>query len=145
MPIVFITSRPDVRATVQAMKAGAVDVLTEPVDPEQLLSAVAAAIELSQAALRRDGAVRQLRECYASLTRREREVMGLVVSGLLNKQVAFELGISEDTVKAHRGKVMRKMMADSLPHLVTMAARLDVAVPAAQPRQEPDAQRRYAY
>jgi FixJ family two-component response regulator len=129
MPIVFITDRPDVRVTVQAMKAGAVDVLAEPVDPEQLLSAVDAAIELSRAALRRDAALRQLRDCYASLTPREREVMGLVVSGLLNKQVAFELGVSEITVKAHRGQVMRKMKADSLPHLVMMAARLNAARP----------------
>jgi FixJ family two-component response regulator len=129
MPIVFITSHADVRVTVQAMRAGAVDVLTEPVNPEQLLSAVAAALELSRAALRRDAAMRQLRECYASLTPREREVMGLVVGGLLNKQVGFELGISEITVKAHRGQVMRKMKADSLPHLVRMAARLDAPRP----------------
>jgi FixJ family two-component response regulator len=129
MPIVFITGRPDVRVTVQAMKAGAVDVLVEPVNPEQLLSAVDAAIELSRAALLRDAALRQLRECYASLTPREREVMGLVVSGLLNKQVAFELGISEITVKAHRGQVMRKMKADSLPDLVRMAARLSATRP----------------
>jgi FixJ family two-component response regulator len=127
MPIVFITSRRDVRVTVQAMKAGAVDVLAEPVNPEQLLSAVVAAIELSRAALRRDADMRQLRDCYASLTPREREVMGLVVTGLLNKQVGFELGISEITVKAHRGQVMRKMKADSLPHLVRMAACLDIA------------------
>ena len=129
MPIVFITGRPDVRVTVQAMKAGAVDVLAEPVNPEQLLGAVDAAMELSRTALRREAAIRQLRDCYASVTPREREVMGLVVSGLLNKQVAFELGISEITVKAHRGQVMRKMKADSLPHLVRMAARLDVARP----------------
>jgi FixJ family two-component response regulator len=127
MPIVFITGRPDVRMTVQAMKAGAVDVLAEPVNPKQLLSAVDAAIDLSRAALVRDAALRSLRDRYASLTPREREVMGLVVSGLLNKQVAFELGISEITVKAHRGQVMRKMKADSLPHLVRMAACLDIA------------------
>jgi FixJ family two-component response regulator len=127
MPIVFITGRPDVRMAVQAMRAGAVDVLVEPVNPEQLLGAVDAAIELSRAALRRDAALQPLRDCYASLTPREREVMELVVSGLLNKQVAFELGISEITVKAHRGQVMRKMKADSLPHLVRMAGRLNAA------------------
>jgi FixJ family two-component response regulator len=129
MPIVFITGRPDVRVTVQAMKAGAVDVLVEPVNREQLLSAVDAAIELSRAALLRDASLQQLRTCYASVTPREREVMGLVVSGLLNKQVGGELGISEITVKAHRGQVMRKMKAESLPHLVRMAARLNVVYP----------------
>ena len=127
IPIVFITGRPDVRVTVKAMKAGAVDVLVEPVSPEHLLRSVDAAIERSRAELVRDAVLWQLRNCYASLTPREREVMGLVVSGLLNKQVAFELGISENTVKMHRGQAMRKMKAESLPHLVRMAARLHVA------------------
>lgn len=129
LPIIFITGRPDVHVTVQAMKAGAVDVLAKPVCPELLLSAVHAALELSREALRRETAMRHLRSYYASLTPREREVMGLVVTGLLNKQIAFDLGISEITVKAHRGQVMRKMHADSLPHLVMMAARLEVARP----------------
>ena len=125
MPIVFLTDRPDVRVTVQAMKAGAVDVLARPVNPDQLVGAVETAIDSSRAALLQVAALRPLRECYASLTAREREVMGLVVSGLLNKQAAFELGISEITVKGHRGQVMRKMKADSLADLVRMAARLD--------------------
>jgi FixJ family two-component response regulator len=127
-PIIFISGCSDVRVTVHAMKAGAVDVLAKPVNSEQLSNAVEAAIDVSRAALRREAAMQELRDCYASLTPREREVIGLVVSGLLNKQVAFELGISEITVKAHRGQVMRKMKANSLPHLVRMAARLDVVL-----------------
>jgi FixJ family two-component response regulator len=126
IPIIVITGRPEVYVTVQAMKAGAVDVLAKPVNPEHLLAAVHAAIELSRARLLRNNALRDLRDRYDSLTRREREIMTLVVSGLLNKQVAYDLGISEITVKAHRGQVMRKMKADSLPHLVRMAARLEI-------------------
>jgi FixJ family two-component response regulator len=126
MPIIFITGHADVPMTVQAMKAGAVDFLTKPFSGDVLLTALRGAIERSRVALRRDSEMRVLRDCYASLTPREREVMTLVVAGLLNKQVACELGISEITVKAHRGQVMRKMRADSLPHLVTMAARLGV-------------------
>ena len=127
MPIIFITGYGDVPMSVQAMKAGAAEFLTKPFGDEVLLSAVRQAIERSQTALAREAETRALRNGYASLTLREREVMALVVSGLLNKQVGFELGISEITVKAHRGQVMRKMKADSLPALVTMAARLHLA------------------
>jgi FixJ family two-component response regulator len=127
MPIIFITGYGDVPMTVQAMKAGAVEFLTKPFDDEVLLSAIRHAIERSRATLGHEEKVRALRDCYASLTSREREVMALVVSGLLNKQVGGELGISEITVKAHRGKVMQKMKADSLPDLVKMAAKLRLA------------------
>jgi FixJ family two-component response regulator len=124
MPIIFITGYGDVPKTVRAMKAGAVEFLTKPFRDEVLLNAIRGAIERSRVALRLDAELRTVRTCYASLTPREREVMALVVSGLLNKQVGGELGISEITVKAHRGQVMRKMNADSLPDLVRMAARL---------------------
>jgi FixJ family two-component response regulator len=124
MPIIFITGHGDVPMSVQAMKAGAVEFLTKPFNDDVLLDAIRGAIERSRAALCQDSQTRVLRDCYASLTPRERQVMALVVSGLLNKQVGGELGISEITVKAHRGQVMRKMKADSLPDLVTMAARL---------------------
>lgn len=124
MPIIFITGHGDVPMTVQAMKAGAVEFLTKPFKDDVLLDAIRSAIERSQDALCQNSQIRALRDCYDSLTPRERQVMELVVSGLLNKQVGGELGISEITVKAHRGQVMRKMKADSLPDLVTMAARL---------------------
>lgn len=124
MPIIFITGHGDVPMTVQAMKAGAVEFLTKPFKDDVLLDAIRSAISRSQDALRQNSQTRALRDCYDSLTPRERQVMELVVSGLLNKQVGGELGISEITVKAHRGQVMRKMKADSLPDLVTMAARL---------------------
>jgi RNA polymerase sigma factor (sigma-70 family) len=129
MPIIFITGHGDVPMTVQAMKAGAIEFLTKPLRHEVVVDAIRAAIERSRAALRLDSEMRRLRNCLESLTPREREVMALVVSGLLNKQVGAELGISEITVKAHRGQVMRKMKADSLPDLVTMAARLGVRSP----------------
>jgi FixJ family two-component response regulator len=126
MPIIFITGHGDVPMSVRAMKAGAVEFLTKPFKDDVLLEAIRGAIERSRAALCEDAELRILRECYASLTSREREVLALVVAGQLNKQVGGELGISEITVKAHRGQVMRKMKADSLPDLVTMAARLGV-------------------
>ena len=124
MPIIFITGHGDVPMSVQAMKAGAVEFLTKPFKDDVLLDAISGAIEHSRVAVRRESEMRVLRDGFASLTSREREVMALVVSGLLNKQVGGELGISEITVKAHRGQVMRKMKADSLPDLVSMAARL---------------------
>jgi FixJ family two-component response regulator len=127
MPIIFITGHGDVPMTVQAMKAGAIEFLTKPFSDEILLSAIRHAIERSHIALRRESEIRAIRDCYASLTGREREVMALVVSGRLNKQVGDDLGISEITVKAHRGKVMRKMNADSLPDLVKMAQKLRLA------------------
>jgi FixJ family two-component response regulator len=132
IPIIFITGYGDVPMTVQAMKAGAVEFLTKPFSADALLSAIRDAIQRSRTTLGHDAEVRELRQRYASLTPREREVMALVVSGLLNKQVGSELGISEITVKAHRGSVVRKMEADSLADLVTMAARLRLA-PASPP------------
>ncbi len=127
LPIIFITGFPDVPTTVQAMKAGAVEFLTKPFNDQVLLNAIQEALEDSRNALSRETDTETWRARYASLSRREREVMALVVSGLLNKQVGSELGISEITVKAHRGNVMRKMEAGSLPDLVRIAARLGVA------------------
>ena len=129
MPVIFITGYGDVPMTVRAMKAGAAEFLTKPFDLDVLLSAIRKAIERSRAARSEEAELRGLRSSYALLTSREREVMALVVSGLLNKQVGARLGISEITVKAHRGRMMRKMKAGSLPELVTMAARLDHAPP----------------
>ena len=130
MPIIFITGHGDVPMTVLAMKAGAVEFLLKPFREDALLNAVGNALERSRVALSHEAEMQVIRDCYASLTPREREVMALVVSGLLNKQVAWELGISEITVKAHRGNMMQKMKADSLPALVKMATQLRIARPA---------------
>ena len=129
MPIIFITGYGDVPMSVQAMKAGAVEFLTKPFSDDVLLAAIQNALQRSRTALALEAELLTLRKCYASLSRREREVMMLVVSGLLNKQIGGELGISEITVKAHRGKVMRKMKADSLADLVRMEARLRLPAP----------------
>ena len=128
-PIIFITGFGDVPMTVQAMKAGAVEFLTKPFRDDVLLSAIREALERSHAALGHEAELRELRERYGVLTGREREVMELVVRGRLNKQVGGELGISEITVKAHRGNMMRKMKADSLADLVRMAEMLNVGAP----------------
>ncbi len=127
MPIIFITGYGDIPMTVRAMKAGAVEFLTKPFAEDDLLGAIRHAIDHSAARLREEAELQVLRNCYASLSRREREVMALVVAGRLNKQVGGELGISEITVKAHRGRVMEKMKARSLADLVTLNARLNPA------------------
>ena len=127
MPIIFITGHGDIPMTVQAMKAGAVEFLTKPIDDNLLLSAIRNAIKRSAAALDDLAELQVLRKYHESLTPREREVMRLVVSGMLNKQIGLKLGISEITVKAHRGKVMLKMKADSVADLVKMAVRLGLA------------------
>jgi FixJ family two-component response regulator len=124
MPIIFITGHGDVPMTVQAMKAGAQEFLTKPFSDEVLLAAIRQALERSRIALGREMEMRGLKDRYASLTDRERQVMALVASGKPNKQVGSELGISEITVKAHRGRVMEKMKADSIADLVKMAGKL---------------------
>ena len=134
MPIIFITGHGDIPMSVQAMKAGAVEFLTKPIDDEALLAAIRHAIERSRATLQDEAEIEKLQTRYMSLTPREQEVMLLVVSGLLNKQVGAKLGISEITVKAHRGKIMQKMEADSLADLVRMSIRLHL-VPAINPWQ----------
>lgn len=126
MPIIFLSGRCDIQTTVKAMKAGAMEFLTKPFDSQILLNAIRQAIKRSEVALGRESELQALRSYYGSLTIREREVMTLVASGLLNKQVGGELGISEITVKAHRGNVMRKMKAGSFADLVSMALRLRV-------------------
>ena len=126
-PVIFLSGVGDIPMTVKAMKAGAVEFLTKPFDDEVLLDAIAQALDSSRAALALESEMKALRHRYALLSPREREVMALVVSGLLNKQIAFELGISEITVKAHRGQVMRKMEATSVAGLVNIAVRLRIA------------------
>jgi len=129
IPIIFITGHGDVPTSVRAMKAGAIEFLTKPVSDHELLAAIQDAIKRDRVARQQRSEIGRLRSRYESLTPREREVMGWVVSGLLNKQVAGELGTSEVTVKVHRGRVMRKMQADSLADLVKMAGALGIAPP----------------
>jgi FixJ family two-component response regulator len=126
MPIIFISAYGDVPKSVQAMKAGALEFLTKPIDKDALVSAIRKALERNRLALAQDAEMRELKARYSSLTSRERQVMALVVSGLLNKQVGGELGISEITVKAHRRQAMQKMQADSLATLVKLAGKLGV-------------------
>jgi FixJ family two-component response regulator len=133
LPIIFITGHGDIPMSVRAMKAGASEFLTKPFDRDVILDAIRRALERSREALTQASELKTLRDRYASLTPREREVLAWVVSGLLNKQVGAELGMTEATVKAHRGKIMQKMQADSLADLVRIAARLELRLPTPVP------------